>query len=575
MARAAAPYNSGGATADDACYDGGNWNAIQDSNSENVYHITISGYNFDLENFKFPVKNCDTSSTSAEVYGKNIGCFSAGYFQVIMQMPEEVGAAESINMKVNVSNLEMTSVSNIRVTEDKNSSDNSLNDSITLYPPGSYYKGNFLHSRTATSSTINESGSTNLSPTATGGESYVFEGDDIVIVGMIGIGSSNDDNIKAINILQKFDDEAFEPIEGSKNDSGMQKITLASNSTQGTLNVLYAAKPDRTGWENDLEMQNTREENLIYFQSIDELKSEGYTCVGVLFENRDITGYPGSLYYYGIKLSVKDSAKLNTVYQTVNDAKIWKDNIDFSWSEQQYTYDITNGLEYIDANQPQATWEMYNGKNSSHPIYIKSEYDTNGELKVGTHNGYRSGQSVLITGSNLHGSINTIYDNDTQKVNYDLGKNENTVKYSVEPKVDANSNLSNQISDITLKAEVTLPQGLTYKLGSSEYGDPDIIDNEDGTQQLTWYIYGCTSGQAIEPITFEANIDNESANGQQYTATFIVSEVVGQDGISKIGNSEISNRTSTETISIINLATHRLYKEVETPVIEKKRTNKI
>ena len=569
MARAAAPYNSGGATADDACYDGGNWNAIQDSNSENVYHITISGYNFDLENFKFPVKNCDASSTSAEVYGKNIGCFSAGYFQVIMQMPEEVGAAESINMKVNVSNLEMTSVSNIRVTEDKNSSDNSLNDSITLYPPGSYYKGNFLHSRTATSSTINESGSTNLSPTATGGESYVFEGDDIVIVGMIGISSSNDDNIKAINILQKFDDEAFEPIEGSKNDSGMQKITLASNSTQGTLNVLYAAKPDRTGWENDLEMQNTREENLIYFQSIDELKSEGYTCVGVLFENRDITGYPGSLYYYGIKLSVKDSAKLNTVYQTVNDAKIWKDNIDFSWSEQQYTYDITNGLEYIDANQPQATWEMYNGKNSSHPIYIKSEYDTNGELKVGTHNGYRSGQSVLITGSNLHGSINTIYDNDTQKVNYDLGKNENTVKYSVEPKVDANSNLSNQISDITLKAEVTLPQGLTYKLGSSEYGDPDIIDNEDGTQQLTWYIYGCTSGQAIEPITFEANIDNESANGQQYTATFIVSEVVGQDGISKIGNSEISNRTSTETISIINLATHRLYKEVETPVIEK------
>ena len=440
---------------------------------------------------------------------------------------------------------------------------------ILLYPPGSYYKGNFLHSRTATSSTINESGSTNLSPTATGGESYVFEGDDIVIVGMIGISSSNDDNIKAINILQKFDDEAFEPIEGSKNDSGMQKITLASNSTQGTLNVLYAAKPDRTGWENDLEMQNTREENLIYFQSIDELKSEGYTCVGVLFENRDITGYPGSLYYYGIKLSVKDSAKLNTVYQTVNDAKIWKDNIDFSWSEQQYTYDITNGLEYIDANQPQATWEMYNGKNSSHPIYIKSEYDTNGELKVGTHNGYRSGQSVLITGSNLHGSINTIYDNDTQKVNYDLGKNENTVKYSVEPKVDANSNLSNQISDITLKAEVTLPQGLTYKLGSSEYGDPDIIDNEDGTQQLTWYIYGCTSGQAIEPITFEANIDNESANGQQYTATFIVSEVVGQDGISKIGNSEISNRTSTETISIINLATHRLYKEVETPVIEK------
>ena len=37
----------------------------------------------------------------------------------------------------------------------------------------------------------------------------------------------------------------------------------------------------------------------------------------------------------------------------------------------------------------------------------------------------------------------------------------------------------------------------------------------------------------------------------------------------KIGNSEVSNRTSTESINIINLASFRLYKEVETPVIEK------
>ena len=161
-----------------------------------------------------------------------------------------------------------------------------------------------------------------------------------------------------------------------------------------------------------------------------------------------------------------------------------------------------------------------------------------------------------------------------KKINYDFSKNENIITYNIQPQLDANTNISTQISDVILQAKVILPQGLQYIPGSSirggeRYTEPEITDNNDGTQTLIWHIYGVISGQAIEPIRFNAQIDNESANGQQYTATFIVSEVVGQDGISKIGNSEISNRTSTETISIINLATHRLYKEVETPVIEK------
>ena len=68
---------------------------------------------------------------------------------------------------------------------------------------------------------------------------------------------------------------------------------------------------------------------------------------------------------------------------------------------------------------------------------------------------------------------------------------------------------------------------------------------------------------------FEANIDNETQNGVQYTTKFIISEVIGEDGISKIGNSIIKNRTSSETINIINLASHRLYKETEKPIVEK------
>ena len=155
------------------------------------------------------------------------------------------------------------------------------------------------------------------------------------------------------------------------------------------------------------------------------------------------------------------------------------------------------------------------------------------------------------------------------KINYDLGKNENIVTYNLEPQVDRNNNIASQIENITLKAEVTLPQGLTYISGSAEYGEPEIISNPDGRQTLIWYIYGVEAGQKIESIKFNAQIDNESENGIQYTTKFVISEVIGKDGISKIGNSKIDFRTSTESINIINLASHRLYKEVETPIIEK------
>ena len=166
------------------------------------------------------------------------------------------------------------------------------------------------------------------------------------------------------------------------------------------------------------------------------------------------------------------------------------------------------------------------------------------------------------------------YSSNVDKVNYDLGKNENVVTYSLEPKLDANENITSQIEDVTLKAEVILPQGLEYVLGSSKrgeesYNEPEIKENEDGSTTLVWYIYGVTSGQEIEPIKFDAQIANNSNNGMQYETTFIISEEVGEDGDTKIGNSEVSNRTSTESINIINLASFRLYKEVETPVIEK------
>ena len=70
--------------------------------------------------------------------------------------------------------------------------------------------------------------------------------------------------------------------------------------------------------------------------------------------------------------------------------------------------------------------------------------------------------------------------------------------------------------------------------------------------------------EKIDDLLFEASIYEETPNGTQYENKAVIS--AEQD---KIGNTTIRKRTSTSTIQIINLSSHRLYKTVETPVIEK------
>ena len=54
-----------------------------------------------------------------------------------------------------------------------------------------------------------------------------------------------------------------------------------------------------------------------------------------------------------------------------------------------------------------------------------------------------------------------------------------------------------------------LPAGLTYVPESSNYDEPDIIKNDDGTTTLIWKIYNCTTNTAIIPIVFRAKIDEK------------------------------------------------------------------
>ena len=106
----------------------------------------------------------------------------------------------------------------------------------------------------------------------------------------------------------------------------------------------------------------------------------------------------------------------------------------------------------------------------------------------------------------------------------------------------------------------TLPKELTYVAGSANYGEPvERITNDDGTTTLIWEKYNCNVGEEIEPLTFQSEIDPDTAN----ETTLKITSVIEPDR-EKIGLTALDLRTYTNEITIVNLTSHRLYKEKTT-----------
>ena len=523
---------------DYSVYNSGNIQIIQE---DNILHVTIDNYDFD-GNFPQYTANWPGSVSRTKIYTDNIGAFSVGYMQIFVPDKEASTIGDrNYYLTVSDSNMDIMSSSTDRIVNQMNISDDSLREQHVLYKPGSYGQYMSLYDKDGRYSSV---------------ESLPGSGDGRATIGQkirvkceFNISETGDDDIRTANRFIKFDGEAFEPVYFDNSNR-----YISSTGGNAKFKVWYVTKKDGTNWASQSEMNNGNIEDMDIYENIEDIPKDKL-CIGIYCETISgyisrVSGSSNSIYFL---LKIKENATIGKTYGITQNSIYWIEELD------RNIYTITNP----DVEWTKETW------NSGNRQYIKTEYDENGQIVSGTHSGGGGyGNTVLVVGANLHGNIKSVDEKNSEKVNYDLGKNENIVTYSVEPQLDANTNIASQIENVTLKAEVILPQGLTYVPGSTEYGEPEITNNSDESKTLVWYIYGVTSGQAIEPIKFKAQIDNESVNGQQYTAKFIVSEL-GEDEISKIGNSKIDFRTTTETINIINLASHRAYKEVETPIIEK------
>ena len=501
--------------------------------------VTISNYEIDGI---FPIYDAGYNGevTRAPInYTENMGIFSVGYFQVLVPDNEESLKGNcNYYFTVSDSNMNTKSISDTTATTQMKKDDDSIRTNHHIYIPGTYEQDIQLHN-------INHGII----------ESKLFIGDGYSVVGQTIYGdfkfnmslSGDTEALDACKFI-KFDGEAFEPIL----INSTQKYVKRNFVGDMEFNVWYVTKKDGTNWTSQEDMNNGNIEDMVLYENISDIPN-GNICVGEFFESKGgkLTRVSGDNNIVEIALKIKDTATIGKVYGITQRTKVWEEKLD------RDTYTVTKkGVEF-----PKATWDSTNRN------YIKTEYDENGQIKSGTHNGgSKYGESVLVIGANLSITKQIVEKNQdgSEKTNYDLGKNETEVEYALTPALQNGKN----ITGVKLEITETLPKGLIYIEESSNKGEPKVTKNSDGTTTLTWYIENCSVGKAIEPITYKAHMDDQTINGTQFETTTVVSEVIEEGQVSKIGNARAEARTAKKTISVINLSSYSLFKTTETPVIE-------
>ena len=520
--------------ADRSIYNSGN---ILMQENENIINTTINNYEF---NGIFPEHNFNYNSSTSIAYGENIGCFSAGYFQIFVPDNEEtLKQNRQYYFTVEDKNMKVNTTSNQEVTNQVITNDDTRKIQHYISKPGTYHswvniqddRGNYINN----SSDINANG-----------KGRVGKNQNIQVGVSISQNSDNDlgTEIESINELVKFDGDGLEPI---LYDDG-EKVHFNVNTM--SFKTWYVTKKDGSNWIDETERNNANIEDLNMYETLEDIPN-GYVCIGIYceFEN-GIIDKEVSL-SMKIRMKIKDTAEIGKTYGVMLDFDCWTETLD------RTTQTATNP----NAEYPKPVFSRHNIQ------YKKTQYDENGQKITGTHYpSLQEGNTVLVVGADSSIAVKTIdEDSGEEKVTYDLGRNENVVTLQITPTLsELDSQIPTNIKGATVRIKETLPAELTYVPGSSNYGEPkETIENDDGTTTYIWDIYNCNVGETIEPLVIKAEINPDVTNG----TTLNVTSVIEPDR-ELIGPSSLELRTATTGIQIVNLSNHSLTKETETRIIE-------
>ena len=593
-------------------YDGGSWSMSEDykdswKNASGAksgpYTITVSGYDFDLDSFIFPDR---TQGTTTVVYADNIGCFSTGYMEVLLQYDSDqidsLNHSTSLYMTATVDGFKATSMSSQTandVTTEMTYEDNQRKGTITVKNPGAIEKYNSIADKAVTGDI--QSGYMGIAGkywTGECGDPATFAGSEVHLAGQFVLGSAASLTITDFNSLQVFDSAGFS-INGTPQVAKQGNITLPANKTT----FLYAADPDYPGGydsnasaaytdENGKmvapasHMYKVKESDLIYFGSLDDLEKAGYTCIGVMLEARGIEMNPSTFAGLTIPVKITDHEDMiGKTICTVNRVAAWTDNKAASLTYGKATTEseakanaanVTSSEVYKNPKyllDPSKVVNSSQNKPASKYDYIKTEYE-NGSIVTGTHlNGLYGGMSILILG--YEASLNL--DTADEKAHYNLGQNERTADYvisQIQTTVDSkNAGVLDPGTPMTTDLTVTvkLDQGLTLDLATLQMGGKQILSDtyKDSPDAKRSYTYTANDGKqyTVEYIvyyTYDAATQTATIQIKGVPVGITLEDVTFSAAIGKLGAADDVKDGDKLTVvaTITGSADRRAYSEV-------------
>ncbi len=577
----AAPFNKLGchtySTIYDSCYDGGTWHMEQDGSNPLVYHVTISDYTIDYENYHFPTANNTwyARTSAGTVYTANQACLSAGTTQMVLQFPASaVDAPTYIYYKMTADNFKVGDVPyNAEAT---------YTNTYQLVPEGSIQSGVNFTDDTATSRAASghQLGSGYME-----GDAYSFLGTNVRLWGYQS--TTTDEYVRTKATLIKFDADAFEI---NKDDQYYANGRYAHGSGSGAVHSFTRYFAGRSSnWTDTQEMSDTliNSTDLHYYTSLDDLESAGYTCVGELYiaDVEDINSSSQSVGMIG--LTVKDdSALIGNVYAACNDS--WASYSTLEELEEKFGAPISGEGGTINTDWARNGYNLYkaycsldvyktmkdtieSGNNGDY-WYHKTEYDSDGNITGGHDVGYYGGTSLLICGEKSTVEIST------DRTVYDMDTGQRTAVVTVTPSVTVEGNASSETGDkgtttTTATVKVTLPSDLTYDTGTAYWGDtaitPTVTTNDDGSTVLTFVLEDVTLGETLDAIIFNCTIGHAgTADDVTNNESISLNATIESTNDHRAKEESFGNSSST-SFNIIRLSATSISKSVDNRMIER------
>ncbi|WP_166082627.1 DUF7507 domain-containing protein [Erysipelothrix anatis] len=513
------------------------------SQANDTIKVVFDNYDFDTSKMEFAVRE-QGNALSTVIYGKNIGNFTGAHFQLITPLPRDAVENDvEFFTEVRVKSFEATSKSGEKTNKNiiQQPRDVSYVKGVTPQViAGSIVKENYFWDKNGTSR------KGNLSSNWDQPDAFISVSDkQVQIVGSVVPGSNDDEMLPhSFNLLQKFDDKAFEAAAGS-NGSPHSVAYAAGIADMKNIRVLYAAKPDKSGWKNYDEMKNAKEQDLVYFSTIGELKSSGYTNVGVLFEGRE--GWIGrsTRFDMTVLVDIKDTVNIGDSFATTNFLRAWV-----------RSNDIPDELTMLN-NDPKNPTVFPPSSLNDNRTYVKALFDSNGQVVSGTHTGgIWGGNTIAIVGNNakITKKIDQVDSKGKPKENFVLDNNERIVDYVLAPSLSSPVNPANpgmvKYDDLVIRDY--LPYGVKYMPGSSNQGG---VYSPSGGPLGSGVV---TGGKSIEP-KIETSLDSKGREVQ--ILTWELNEVPVNSVVEKIrysvfiGDDSDPNNDVSNNDTFINKAT--------------------